>query len=100
MSDDIAVEVAYALPEKQHIAAIEVPKGTTAIEAVTLSGLADVFEDLVISDDLKLGVWGKAVPHKRVLESGERVEIYRPLLIDPKEVRKQRAAKAKAERAQ
>ncbi len=98
MSDTVAVEVAYALPDKQRIEVLDVPAGTTAIEAVALSGIEAHFDELVVSDDLKLGVWGKAVAHSRPLEAGERVEIYRPLLIDPKEVRKQRAAKARAER--
>lgn len=98
MSDTVTIEVAYALPDKQRIEVVEVPAGTTAIEAVALSGIEAHFDELIVSDDLKLGVWGKAVAHSRVLEAGERVEIYRPLLIDPKEVRKQRAAKARAER--
>ena len=98
MSDTVTIEVAYALPDKQRIEVVDVPAGTTAIEAVALSGIEAQFDELIVSDDLKLGVWGKAVAHSRALEAGERVEIYRPLLIDPKEVRKQRAAKARAER--
>lgn len=98
MTDTITVEVAYALPDKQKIARLEVAPGTTAMEAVQRAGLEAEFDELDIGDSLKLGVFGKAVAHNRVLEAGERVEIYRPLKIDPKEVRKQRAAKAKAER--
>jgi putative ubiquitin-RnfH superfamily antitoxin RatB of RatAB toxin-antitoxin module len=99
MSDTIAIEVAYALPTKQRIVKLDVPAGTTALEAVKQSQLDTVFEDLEISDDIKLGVWGKSVTADRALASGERVEIYRPLLADPKEVRKSRAARAKAARA-
>ena len=98
MTDTIGVEVAYALPEKQQIVRLDVPEGTTALQAVKQSRLDSVFDDLEFSDDLKLGVWGKSVPGDRVLVSGERVEIYRPLLADPKEVRKARAARAKAAR--
>ncbi len=98
MSDTVTIEVAYALPDKQRIEVVDVPAGTTAIEAVALSGIEAHFDGLIVSNDLKLGVWGKAVAHSRALEAGERVEIYRPLLVDPKEVRKQRAAKARAER--
>lgn len=98
MTDTIDVEVAYALPEKQQIVRLDVPEGTTALQAVKQSRLDSVFDDLEFSDDLKLGVWGKSVPGDRVLVSGERVEIYRPLLADPKEVRKARAARAKAAR--
>ena len=99
MSDSISVEVAYALPDKQRIVKLDVKPGTTALEAVTLSKLDEVFDELVVGSDLKIGVWGKAATADRVLAAGERVEIYRPLLVDPKEVRKARAAKAKAARA-
>ena len=100
MSESISVEVAYALPEKQRIVKLDVPQGTTALEAVTLSKLDEVFDELVVGPDLKIGVWGKAISADRVLAAGERVEIYRPLMVDPKEVRKARAAKAKAARAE
>ena len=100
MSDNISVEVAYALPEKQQIVKLDVPLGTTALEAVTLSKLDEVFDEVVVGSDLKIGVWGKAITADRVLAAGERVEIYRPLLVDPKEVRKARAAKAKAARTE
>ena len=100
MSDSIAVEVAYALPATQRIVKLDVPPGTTALEAVTLSKLDEVFDELVVGPDLKIGVWGKAITADRVLAAGERVEIYRPLLVDPKEVRKARAARAKASRAE
>ena len=98
MSSLIPVEVVFALPEKQRIVKLDVPVGTTALEAVTLSEIDQVFDELTISPDLKLGVWGKAVTADRALEADERVEIYRPLLADPKEVRKARAARAKAAR--
>lgn len=98
MSDTIQVEVAFALPDKQRIVKLDVPSGTTALQAVSMSQLDEVFEELVVGPDIKLGVWGKAVTGDRVLATGERVEIYRPLLIDPKEVRKARAARAKAAR--
>ena len=99
MSDSISVEVAYALPDKQRIVKLDVTPGTTALEAVTLSKLDEVFDELVVGSDLKVGVWGKATTADRVLAAGERVEIYRPLLVDPKEVRKARAAKAKTKAA-
>ena len=94
------VEVAFALPHKQRIVALTVPEGTTARQAVSLADLPSLFQE-VPSDTFTqapLGIFGKAVskPEDRVLEEGERVEIYRPLIADPKEVRKQRAAKAKA----
>ena len=96
MSNTIAIEVAYALPDKQRIIKLDVPEGTTVMQAVIMSQMDSIFEDLTLSEDLKLGVWGKAVTADRALVAGERVEIYRPLLVDPKEVRRARAARAKA----
>ncbi|MEE2730928.1 MAG: RnfH family protein [Pseudomonadota bacterium] len=93
----IQVEVAYALPEKQMIIPITVKKGTTMFDAVVQSGIADKFEGLDVNT-IPMGVFGKAErkPKERVLEEGERVELYRPLIADPKEVRKKRAAKKAA----
>lgn len=92
----ITVEVAYALPERQRIIRLTVPQGTSMLEAVRLSGIAEHFPGRDI-DNSAMGIFGKAVPRpaERVLTEGERVEIYRPLIADPKEVRKQRAARAR-----
>lgn len=97
----IMVEVVYALPDKQRLLRLKLPAGTNMREAVLRSGIQQHFPGLDVQQ-APLGIFGKAVakPEERVLEEGERVEIYRPLLADPKEVRKQRAAKvaqAKAE---
>ena len=93
----MVVEVAYALPHKQKIVTLNVPEGPSMLDAVRLSGMDQHFPELDL-ESAPLGIFGKAVPKpaERVLQSGERVEIYRPLIADPKEVRKQRAAKAKA----
>ena len=99
MSELISVEVAYALPNKQLIKALEVPRGTSAIEAVRLSGIDADFEELSLDQSLQLGIFGKVVEGEQALQAGERVEIYRPLQVDPKEVRKRRAAEAKERRA-
>jgi uncharacterized protein len=100
MSDDatISVEVAYALPDDQAILVVDVPSGTSAIDAVRASGIEQRFEGIDI-DNAKLGIFGKVIAPKQVLQSGDRVEIYRPLIADPKEVRKARAARAKERRA-
>ena len=95
MSDaSIRVEVAFALPEKQKLISLEVPEGTTMREAAELSGIAAHFDGLHL-DRMPMGIFGKAEgnPGKRVLREGERVEIYRPLIADPKETRKARARK-------
>lgn len=94
----IAVEVAYALPQKQALLRLEVVEGATALDAVQQSGVAEQFEQIDMAS-LKLGIFGKAVAASQVLREGDRVEIYRPLVADPKEVRKARAAKAKERRA-
>jgi putative ubiquitin-RnfH superfamily antitoxin RatB of RatAB toxin-antitoxin module len=96
MADEnmIAVEVAYALPDNQKIVPVMVPEGSTAIEAAKLSGIDKIFDGIDI-DNSDMGVFGKSVkPAVHVMQAGERIEIYRPLLIDPKEVRKRRAEKA------
>jgi uncharacterized protein len=94
----IEVEVAYALPDDQAIIALEVPPGTTAIEAARLSGIASRFEGVDL-EGARLGVFGKVVAASYAMQPGDRVEIYRPLIADPKEVRKARAARAKERRA-
>lgn len=97
MDKTLVVEVAYALPHKQKILSLTVPEGTTALQAVQQSGIQSHFPELDL-DVSAMGIFGKALAAsaERILLSGERVEIYRPLIADPKEVRKQRAAKAKA----
>ena len=100
MTDSITIEVAFALPERQLICAVTVPKGTTASEAVFQSGIEEEFDELILADNPSLGIFGKAIKGDQVLKPGERVEIYRALKVDPKEVRKRRAAEAKQRRAE
>lgn len=97
--DTIKVEVAYALPHKQAIIALEVAATATALEAAKQSGICARFEEIDL-ENARLGIFGKAVAPSQVLRDGDRVEIYRPLIADPKEVRKARAARVKARRAQ
>lgn len=93
----IHVEVVFATPKKQQIVALELPLGTSVREAALKSGLDAQFEGLDLAK-ADLGIFGKAIPkpEETLLNDGDRVEIYRPLIADPKEVRKQRAAKVKA----
>jgi uncharacterized protein len=97
-SETIGVEVAYALPHKQAILALEVSPGTTVMEAAAQSGITDKFEGIDL-ENAKFGIFGSVVSPQQVLQAGDRVEIYRPLVADPKEVRKARAARAKERRA-
>ncbi|MBJ6136843.1 RnfH family protein [Marinobacter litoralis] len=88
------VEVAYARPDKQQILEVAVPEGTTALDAVKASGIVDVFPE-INPDDIDMGVFGKVIkkPESHVLHEGDRVELYRPLIIDPKQARLNRAKK-------
>lgn len=97
----IAVEVVYALADRQKLLRLTVPAGTTVREAALRSGMDAHFPGLELAS-APLGIFGKAVPKpdERVLAEGERVEIYRPLIADPKEVRKQRAARAVKSKAE
>lgn len=95
MSDAmIHVEVACALPERQVVRALVVPVGCTAREAVRCSDIAGEFPSLDMAG-LALGIYSRLVSDDHVLSEGDRVELYRPLLLDPKEARRQRAVKAK-----
>lgn len=86
----IQVEVVLAMPERQELVSLDVENGTTIAEAIEISGLPDMFEGFEL--DLKrVGVFGQKADPERVLRDGDRVEIYRPLIADPKEVRRQRA---------
>lgn len=87
----IHVEVVYALAQRQLIVSLEVPAGTTVREAALLSGLDSHFEGLDIAAR-PLGVFGNPVDPQRIAREGDRIELYRPLLADPKEVRRRRAA--------
>ncbi len=86
----ITVEVAYALPEKQTIIAIDVPEGTTVGEAIQLSNIIAEFPDIDL-DTAKIGIFGKMAKADKVLRDKDRVEIYRKLIADPKESRRQQA---------
>ena len=88
------VEVAYARPDKQEIISVRVPKGTTAVEAVKLSGIAAIFPE-IDAESIDMGIFGKVIkrPADHELRDGDRVELYRPLQIDPKQARLNRAKK-------
>lgn len=98
----MTVEVAYALPDEQKIVSVQVSENCTVYEAVIQSRIVEYFPE-IDPDNAPMGVFGKAVkdPKSAQLHAGDRVEIYRPLLADPKEIRARKAAeKAKAEKAE
>ncbi len=95
MSEQISIEVVYGLANKQKLIKLTVDQGTTVRQGAELSGLDKEFPELDIAES-KLGIFGKAVrsPDAEPLKQGDRIEIYRPLIIDPKAARANRAAKA------
>ena len=94
--ESINVEVAYATPEKQVIRQVNVDVGTTVGAAIVQSGIMMDFPELELElENAKVGIFAKVTAMTTVLAEGDRVEIYRPLIADPKEVRRQRAAEGK-----
>ena len=92
------VEVAYALENKQTLLSLEVEQGTTLEQAIVQSGILSNYPQIDLSKD-KVGIFSKFAKLDTVLREKDRVEIYRPLIADPKAVRKQRAAQGKEMRS-
>ncbi|EDM48356.1 RnfH family protein [Marinobacter algicola] len=90
----IRVEVAFARPDRQEIISLSVEEGTTAVEAVKRSGIVAIFPEVDPESD-DMGIFGKVIknPSAHELRDGDRVEVYRPLQIDPKQARLNRAKK-------
>ncbi len=91
----IEIEVVFAAVDRQVLRTVSLVEGATVRSAVFASGIAIEFPELNLSE-CPLGIFGKVVsdPDARLVQAGDRIEIYRPLLADPKEVRRLRAAKA------
>lgn len=96
VAETINVEVAYATPQKQLILEVNVDAGTTVGGAIVQSGMLLEFPELETTlENSAVGIFGKLAKIETVLADGDRVEIYRPLIADPKEVRRKRAAEGK-----
>jgi len=93
-TDTINIELAYAKPEEQLILVFNVNAGTTVGEAIARSDILERFPEIEI-ENTKVGIFGKVVKATTVLNEGDRIEIYRPLIADPKEIRRQRAKAGK-----
>jgi len=91
----IHVEVLYALPQRQDLIRLKLPAGSTLLQAVEASGLLKKYPEIDLGKN-KLGVFARLCKAETTLRDQDRVEIYRPLLADPKEIRRQRAAEGKA----
>lgn len=94
MADMLNIEVCYALPEKQLLIKVKLPEGSTLQQALEASGVLTKHPEIDLKKN-KFGVFAKLSKLDTVLRDKDRVEIYRPLIADPKEVRKQRAAEGK-----
>jgi len=94
MSSKINIEVVYALPDEQTLLKLPVTEGTTVMEAVNQSGILEKYPEINFSIN-KLGIFGKLTKADTVLRDKDRIEIYRPLIADPKEVRRKRAEEGK-----
>ena len=94
MPEEIIVEVAYAMPGEQVIISIKVPTKFNVKQAIEKSGIQKKFPSIDLSKN-KVGIFGKKTTLDHVLKNRDRIEIYRPLILDPKEMRRKRAAKKK-----
>ena len=90
------VEIVYSLPGQQFVAQVEVPEGAAVQEAIDRSGLLTAHPEIDAGGVNKVGIWNKLAKLDAPVRDGDRVEIYRPLIADPKEVRRQRAEEGKS----
>ena len=95
MAESLSIEIAYALPQKQELVQLKLPAGSTVQQAIEASGLKQKHPEIDLAKN-KVGIFGKLSKLDAPLRDRDRVEIYRPLIADPKEVRKQRADEGKA----
>ncbi|WNC69705.1 RnfH family protein [Thalassotalea nanhaiensis] len=94
--EQIAIELVYGLPKQQTLLSLQIDAQSTVEQAIAESGICQKYEEIDLAIN-KVGIWNRAVKLGQIVEDGDRIEIYRPLIADPKEVRKRRAEKAKEE---
>lgn len=97
MAETINIQLVYALPERQELIGLSVPAGSTLLQAVEASGILGKYGLSMTTS--KFGIFGKQARPDTVLRERDRIEIYRPLIADPKEMRKARVAEKKARKA-
>jgi putative ubiquitin-RnfH superfamily antitoxin RatB of RatAB toxin-antitoxin module len=95
MAESLSIEITYALPQRQELVHLQLLEGSTVLQAIEASGLLQKYSEIDLKKN-KVGVFGKLTKLDAPLRDRDRVEIYRPLLADPKEVRKKRADEGKA----
>ncbi|EMT6577631.1 RnfH family protein [Providencia rettgeri] len=91
---EVNIEVTYALPEKQFLLSVKVKEGATIEEAILASGILALRDDIDLKKN-KIGIYSRPAKLTDLVQDGDRVEIYRPLIADPKELRRKRAEKSK-----
>ncbi|MBG6244737.1 RnfH family protein [Candidatus Symbiopectobacterium sp. 'North America'] len=91
---EIRVDVVYALPERQYVRSVTVEEGATVEQAIVASGLLTLLTDIDLQVN-KVGIFSRSARLTDAVTEGDRVEIYRPLIADPKELRRQRAERSK-----
>ncbi len=96
MAEPVVVEVVYATPDDQRLCRVDVPDGASVAAAIAASGLIEEFA--LDEETLEAGIWSQRITLDTRVKTGDRIEIYRPLKIDPKLARRQRAAAAKPPR--
>lgn len=96
MTSMITIEVVYGLPDKQSLLSLDVEEGATVESAIVASGIQQMYAEIDLTQN-KVGIWNRTARLSDKVKNNDRIEIYRPLIADPKEVRKRRAEKAKEE---
>ncbi|MGJ8680702.1 RnfH family protein [Paraglaciecola sp.] len=94
--ENLAIEVVYGTPEKQVLLELNIELGVSVEQAILSSGITQHFPEIDLQTS-KVGIWNRACKLSDIPKDGDRIEIYRPLIADPKEVRRKRAEKAKEE---
>lgn len=95
-SELINIEIAFALPTKQTLLALQMESGLSVEQAIQRSGILDTHTEIDLNVN-KVGIWNRTCKLRDIPQNGDRIEIYRPLIADPKESRRRRAEKAKEE---
>lgn len=90
MNEHLSIEVVFVAPDSQTIVALQLPVGATVADAIQDAGLAERHPDYAFAE-LPVGIWGRRVAPQQVLKDGDRVEVYRELLVDPMQARRLRA---------
>jgi uncharacterized protein len=91
----LKIEVVFALPDRQELVTVTVEKGATVEDAIACSSLGASFPDWNLKN-CAVGIWGRPVGRKQALQEGDRVELYRPLQLDPREARRTLAAEGRS----